>query len=192
MSTLIDCPLSIKNMDEKGSFSGYASVFDITDAHYECVARGAFDKSLKHWKQTGKFPKLLWQHNAQKPIGLWHEIYEDPHGLFVKGQLLLDLQQGREAYTLLKNGVIDGLSIGFTTIRARHSSEERNKGKQALSRIRVLEEIDLQEVSLVTFAANSAARVSQVKEEERGSSDLLRRLDNLGALLRKGKKLQLQ
>jgi len=99
--------------------------------------------------------------------------------MFVKGRLLLDLSQGREAYSLLKNGVIDGLSIGFVTIRASRK-EGRNEGLK----VRVLEEVNLQEVSLVTFAANPKAKVECVKMFDPELDALLNQLDQLGELLR--------
>lgn len=177
MKKIVDCSLSVKSWDVDGTFSGYASVFGITDSQGEEVASGAFDLSLKSWAAMGKMPKLLWQHDCRQPIGLWREIREDNHGLFVKGQLLLELAQGREAYSLLKNGIIDGLSIGFVTVRAR---------RNANSQVRILEEVNLQEVSLVTFAANPKAKVEQVKMEDPEIEALLDRLDQLGELLRRG------
>lgn len=180
MKATFDCPLSLKGWDADGSFSGYASVFGIIDSQGEEVASGAFALSLQAWAESGRMPKLLWQHDYHRPIGFWREIREDNHGLFVKGQLLLELAQGREAYTLLKNGVVDGLSIGFVTVRAR-----RTNGK---NRLRILEEVNLQEISLVTFAANPKAKVEQVKEDDPELDALLGRLDQLGRLLGRSKK----
>lgn len=177
MKKIVDCSLFVKSWDVDGMFSGYASVFGITDSQGEEVASGAFDLSLKSWAALGKMPKLLWQHDCRQPIGLWREIREDNHGLFVKGQLLLELAQGREAYSLLKNGIVDGLSIGFATVRAR---------RNANSQVRILEEVNLHEVSLVTFAANPKAKVEQVKREEPEIDALVDRLDQLGELLKKG------
>jgi hypothetical protein len=111
---------------------------------------------------------------------LWREIREDNHGLFVKGQLLLELAQGREAYSLLKNGIVDGLSIGFATIRARRAA-----GKTGTSQVRVLEEVKLHEISLVTFAANPKAKVERVKMIDPALDDLIDRLDQLGELLKR-------
>lgn len=179
MKKILDCSLSLKNWDADGSFSGYASVFGITDSQGEEVAPGAFDLSLKAWAMSGKMPKLLWQHDYRQPIGLWREIREDAHGLFVKGQLLLEIAQGREAYSLLKNGVVDGLSIGFLTVRAR-----RAEGRIGASPLRILEEVNLQEVSLVTFAANPKAKVECVKMVDPELDVLLDRLDHLGDLLK--------
>lgn len=180
MKKIVDCSLALKSFDVDGSFNGYASVFGIIDSQGEEVAYGAFDLSLKSWAKRGKWPKLLWQHDYRQPIGLWHEIREDTHGLFVKGQLLLDLAQGREAYSLLKNGVVDGLSIGFVTVRAR-----RGEGRGGSAQ-RVLEEVNLQEISLVTFAANQEAKVECVKMYDLELQTLLSRLNQLKELFIKG------
>lgn len=179
MKKIIDCSLSVKSWDADGSFSGYASVFGITDTQGEQVAFGAFDLSLKSWAELGKMPKLLWQHDYRHPIGLWHEIREDNHGLFVKGQLLLELSQAREAYSLLKNGIVDGLSIGFVTVRSR-----RKEGRSGTAQVRILEEVNLQEVSLVTFAANPKAKVERVKMEDLETEALVGQLNQLGELLK--------
>lgn len=150
MSEQITLPLILKSHQEDGFFYGYASVFDVVDLHRDSIAKGAFHKCLQK-----RLPKMLWQHDITKPIGIWHEVYETEQGLFVKGQLLLDIQAGQEAYALLKSGVVDSLSIGFRLVRAR---------KDTKTNARVLDEVDLQEISLVTFAANQQAKVITVKD----------------------------
>lgn len=155
MTNKLSIPFSIKSHQDDGFFCGYASVFDVADHHQEIVARQAFRQSLANWQSKGRLPKMLWQHDQRKPIGVWDEIYEDDHGLFVKGRLLLDLESGREAYALMKAGVIDSLSIGFRTLKAL---KDPSKGP------RILQEVDLLEISLVTFAANPDAKITAVKE----------------------------
>jgi HK97 family phage prohead protease len=105
---------------------------------------------------------MLWQHDVMKPIGMWERIREDERGLYVEGQLFLDLIQGREAYTLMKHGVVDGLSIGFEIVEAQASSSGR-----------IIRDIELYEISLVTFAANPLAKVTDCKNWEGESSDEL-------------------
>ena len=144
--------LSVKNLEEDGTFTGYASVFGTVDLHQEVVVPGAFNQSLKKWNQRQQLPKMLWQHDPKIPIGVWQEIKEDPYGLFVKGKLLLDIRQGREAYALLKSGIVDGLSIGYEVVKAQRQPKQR-----------MLETIELHEVSLVTFEANPAAKVTAYK-----------------------------
>lgn len=151
----IHSAFTIKSHQPDGFFCGYASVFLILDHHQEVIAPRAFKASLQRWTSKGKLPKMLWQHDAKKPVGIWHEIYEDEHGLFVKGQLLLDLEAGREAYALLKAGVIDSLSIGFRPVKAKRDGKSQG---------RLLEEVDLMEISLVTFGANPEAKITAVKK----------------------------
>ena len=99
-------------------------------------------------------PALLWQHEDDKPIGIWQEMVEDARGLRVKGQLALETARGKEAHALLKMGAINGLSIGFISKAWSYDVE---------TDVRTLTEVDLWEVSLVTFPANQDARVTSVK-----------------------------
>jgi len=93
------------------------------------------------------------------PIGVFDEIVEDSHGLRVKGRLALGTTAGRDAYELLKMGALDGLSIGFR-VNPKEVSYDKRKGQ------RVIKEVDLMEISLVTFPMNPKATVRQVKGEE--------------------------
>jgi uncharacterized protein len=150
----MDVSLSLKALDSAGRFAGYASVFDVTDSQKDVVVRGAFRATL-----AGRVPdiKLLWQHAQHEPIGVFERMFEDTHGLYVEGRLLLEVQRAKEAYALLKAGVVSGLSIGYSPIRYGFDEE---KG------VRILHEVELWEVSLVTFPANSAAGVTVVKHAE--------------------------
>lgn len=136
--------------DDEGTFAGYASVFDVVDQGMDIVAPGAFGKSLS----SGRKVKMLWQHDAGKVIGVWDEMREDDRGLYVKGRLLKDVALGREAIALMRAGAIDSMSIGYRTIEAT---------PEAGGRIRKLTEVDLFEVSVVTFPMNEQARVTDVK-----------------------------
>lgn len=129
---------------------GYASVFGVADQGGDVVLRGAYTGSLKRLAASGRRVKMLWQHDPGQPIGVWDEVREDGHGLWVKGHLLTDLAQGREAAALLAAGAIDGLSIGYRTLRA----ERDTKGRRQLA------EVELWEVSLVTFPMLAEARAS--------------------------------
>ena len=139
---------------KKGIIAGYASFFDLTDQQQDRVVKGAFSKTLRAWRQLGKMPKMLWQHDPKRPIGVWTRLYEDERGLYGEGHLTLGVAQADEAYLLLKHGAIDGLSIGFRALKAT-----RDKTSNA----RLLLDIDLLEISLVTFCANARATVHQVK-----------------------------
>lgn len=129
---------------------GYASVFGVADQGGDVVLRGAYAASLKRLAASGRRVKMLWQHDPGQPIGVWDEVREDGHGLWVKGHLLTDLAQGREAAALLAAGAIDGLSIGYRTLRAERDAKGR----------RQLAEVELWEVSLVTFPMLPEARVA--------------------------------
>ena len=138
-----------KMPDDDGEFEGYASVFNVVDNGMDVVARGAFAKSLANRK-----PKMLWQHDMAQPIGVWDEMQEDERGLYVKGRILKDVQQGREAMALMKAGAIDSMSIGYVT----KAASEQGGGS-----IRQLDEVDLFEVSLVTFPMLDDAKITAVK-----------------------------
>ncbi len=136
--------------DSDGVFEGYASVFGIVDKGMDVVARGAFTKSLG----GGRKVKLLWQHDMKQPIGILDEVREDERGLFVKGRILKDVQKGAEAMALMRAGAIDGLSIGYRTIEAMHEGS---------GSVRKLLEVDLYEVSLVTFPMLPEAQITDIK-----------------------------
>jgi len=142
---------------EYGRFEGYGSVFGNKDLGNDVIEKGAFTKSIRKRKARGV--KLLYQHKSDMPIGVFDEIKEDDHGLVVKGRLALKTQAGAEAYELLKMGALDGLSIGF-----RVNPQEVSYDKRANKRI--IKEVDLMEVSLVTFPMNPQATVRSVKGEE--------------------------
>lgn len=129
---------------------GYASLFGKRDQGGDIVQPGAYSASLKALASTGRRVKMLWQHDPAQPIGVWDEVREDANGLYVKGRLLTEVGKGREAVALLTAGAIDGLSIGYRTLRA----ERDGKGQ------RLLAELELWEVSLVTFPMLPEARVS--------------------------------
>lgn len=145
--------LQIKQLDEGGSFEGYASVFGVQDSDGDVIVKGAFKKSLDNYAEKGKMPKMLWQHDHREIVGRFMEMREDDNGLWVKGSLILDTVKGREAYALMKAGVLDGMSVGFNITEAG----------QGGMRGRVIEEVDLWEVSLVTWGANPEALITNVK-----------------------------
>lgn len=149
----MDIQLNIKSLEKEGTFEGYASVFHVLDADQDRVAPGAFGAALQKANRDGGWPKLLWQHDPSAPIGRWLAMREDDHGLFVKGKLCLETVKGREAYVLLKNKAIEGLSIGYTPLQVKHEGGER-----------ILTAVALHEISLVTFPSNGSARVLEVKE----------------------------
>jgi len=148
--------LKIKSLSETGEFEGYGSVFGVKDSYSDIVVRGAFTKSLAKWKEKGSMPAMLWQHKTDEPIGIYTEMSEDENGLVLKGRLLIDDDPlAKRAYAHLKAGSIKGLSIGYSLNEYDYDSE-----KDAF----ILKDIDLWEVSLVTFPANEAAQIVDVKD----------------------------
>lgn len=146
--------LELRAVGEDGTIEGYGAVFGVRDDYDDVIAKGAFAATLAAHKSAGTMPAMLWQHDACEPIGIWSEMVEDDKGLRIKGQLALDTARGKEAHALLKMGALNGLSIGFVSKQWAYDRE---------TDVRTLTEIDLWEVSLVTFPANSKARVTNVK-----------------------------
>lgn len=144
---------------------GYASLFGACDQGGDIVAPGAYAASLKRLEGDGRRVKMLWQHNPTEPIGIWDEVREDARGLYVKGRLLKEVARAREAAALIEAGAIDGLSIGYRTVKAGKTT----KG------LRLLSELELWEVSLVTFPMLPSARVG-AKGEFRAVGYVLREM----------------
>ena len=147
-------PIEIKAVNQDGLFSGYASVFEEIDSYRDIVKRGAFEKTLAESESKGRAVPILWQHDAAKPIGVYTELKEDEHGLYVEGQLNMDVQQAREALSLLRQKALSGISIGYNSVR--YDTDVK-------SGVRRLYELKLYEASLVTFPACDGARVTDVK-----------------------------
>jgi uncharacterized protein len=145
-------PARLERVDETGLFEGYASLFGVADLSRDVVEPGAFRQSLARRGASGV--KLLWQHDPATPIGRWLSLVEDEKGLRVRGRLTLSVARARELHALMRDGAVDGLSIGFRTERSR---ADPGSGRRHLLKV------DLWEVSLVTFPMLPQARVSAVK-----------------------------
>ena len=143
---------------------GYASLFGDQDRGGDIVEKGAYARSLERLRSEGRQVKMLWQHDPAQPIGVWDEVREDARGLYVKGRLLESVARAREAAALIAARAIDGLSIGYRTVRAA----KNDKGR------RLLRELELWEVSLVTFPMLPSARVGA--KGETLAEDALREL----------------
>ena len=107
----------------RDEFEGYASLFGVPDGAGDVVAPGAFATSLR--KRPAREVRMLYQHFAHEPIGVWETIREDGKGLYVRGRLTLDVVRAREVRALIADGALDGLSIGFRTVRARRDAQDR-------------------------------------------------------------------
>ncbi|MEM7505513.1 MAG: HK97 family phage prohead protease [Pseudomonadota bacterium] len=132
-----------------GRVHGYASIFGEPDQSGDVVMPGAFQRSLSALAGAGRKVKFLWQHDPACPIGVWLDVREDQKGLLVTGEILAQVSHGTDALALMAAGAIDGLSIGYRTVKAEANPATGGRN---------LHEIDLWEVSLVTFPMLPAAR----------------------------------
>lgn len=153
----LDRPFEVKDIDDAGKFKGYASVFGEIDSYRDIVMPGAFKKSLENYKAIGRKVPMLWQHRSAEPMGVYTSLKEDSHGLLVEGDINMDTQRGREGHSLMKQGALTGLSIGYNTVMFKDDEKKL---------IRELHELDLWEVSPVTFPAGDSARIQTVKSWE--------------------------
>lgn len=139
----------LPEMGATGRIEGYASLFGEPDQGGDVVMPGAFRQSLDRLADAGRKVKFLWQHDPATPIGVWSNVTEDERGLLVSGEILTRVARGADALALLKAGAIDGLSIGYRTVKAEPNPATGGRN---------LREIDLWEVSLVTFPMLPTAR----------------------------------
>lgn len=158
----------------EGIIEGYASLFGERDSGGDVVVAGAYAKSLATLTGAGRRVKMLWQHDPAQPIGVWDDVREDDRGLLVKGRILSDVARGREALALVNAGAIDGLSIGYRTINATRGA----KGE------RMLTELDIWEVSVVTFPMLQTAKIDAVKAADLTERDFERVLTQDAGLSR--------
>lgn len=141
-----------KMIGDAGTFEGYASTFGVLDLGGDIVIKGAYARTLGDRGTKGI--KMLWAHDSGCPIGVWDELKEDDTGLFARGRLLLSIPKGQEVYTLMREGIVDGLSIGYQVV---------NSARDAANGARLLQEVDLREISVVTFPMNETSLISSVK-----------------------------
>jgi HK97 family phage prohead protease len=141
-----------KAVEADGTFEGYASIFHREDMGHDIVLPGAFRDSIAARGAAGI--KLLFQHDANQPIGVWTALEENSRGLYARGRLMREVARAREVHSLMRAGALDGLSIGFRTVKGR---------RDRASGVRWLEKVDLWEISIVTFPLLPEARVAVVK-----------------------------
>ena len=140
-------------IESDGTVEGYASLFGEIDAARDMVMPGAFSRTLRA-RGPRRIP-MLFQHDPAEPVGVWLELTEDFRGLRARGRLIPDVARARELVALVKAGAVDGLSIGFRTGKGR---------VDPMSRVRKIHELELWEISIVTFPLLAGARVRAVKE----------------------------
>lgn len=142
---------------DAGTFEGHASIFGIADDGEppDIIQPGAFTKTLKEWGPQGANRiKVLALHRSDwLPIGRPLDLREDVRGLWIRGKLS-DTTLGKDVLTLLRDGVLTEMSIGFTTVKAE---PDRARG------VRLVREVRLYEISLVTWAMHPQAQVTDVK-----------------------------
>ena len=161
----ITVPFEKNDIQDSGIFTGYGSTFGgKPDSYGDIIAPGAFSESIAKNGRGGMGIAMLYQHDHTQPIGIWKSIAQDKKGLVMEGQLVMEVQQARETHALMKAGALKGLSIGFDMPRDEsgkiaEDAIEINEKK----RTQLLKRINLWEVSPVTFAANTRARVTGVK-----------------------------
>lgn len=149
--------MEIKAVNEDGFFSGYGAVFGNMDWYNDIILPGAFKGTLAKWANKNKLPPVLWNHSTNEPIGVYTKIIEDEKGLYVEGRLLVnDVPRAKSTHALLKAGAIDGLSIGYRTVKSSYNED---------TDIRELIELDLSEVSIVTAPANEESLITSVKSK---------------------------
>jgi HK97 family phage prohead protease len=154
---LLNLGFEVKEIkDDSMNFVAYGSATGVKDRDDDVIEKGAYQNVINKAEKTGKYPKLLYQHNYKDVIGVIEGLKEDGKGLLVNGRFI-DTTKGRDAYTEVKEGAIDSMSIGFIV------------GDSVIDRdqVRIIKEVkDLLEISFVTFPANEEARVVQVKQKD--------------------------
>lgn len=145
-----------KDEDEegKGIFTGFASTFDNIDRTDDMIVRGAFEDTLKSLQARQRQIRMFFNHNPNSVIGGFpsEKAFEDERGLFVQGEINLKTQRGLETFELMKQGVLEDMSIGFVV-----KDDEWKDG------IRIIKQIDLWEISIVTEPANPEAQITDIK-----------------------------
>lgn len=192
LNIALEC--KFRNDAPDGTFEGYGSVFSNEDYGGDVIKKGAFSKSLKEWGGKGKLPKMLLQHGGfwggvddMIPIGRWTDMKEDSKGLYCTGRLIaMDTDRGKSIYAAMKEGELDGLSIGYL-------ARKFTLGTKPDEPYRSIDECDLKEVSVVVFGMNPKALIDSVKsasgqdgiDEIESLSDAERFLREAGAFSRK-------
>lgn len=170
--SVLGVPLEIKaeDIDEAGKFKGWGSTFGgKPDSYGDVIVKGAFKDTILNGGRNGNGIAMLYQHRAAEPIGIWTLIEEKEKGLWVEGELILDVQRAKETYSLMSKGAMKGLSIGYDVARlpnGMRDPEAIEVVEKGDTYVRYLKKLDLWEISPVTFPANIRATVTSVKDFE--------------------------
>ena len=148
--------LMVKADGQPGEIAGYGSLWNKVDSYGEIVMLGAFTRSLKAWNKSRRPIPMLWQHRSDQPIGVWDTFEEDDKGLKLSGRLNLETQRGNEAWSDVKMQAVTGLSIGYYEVKADPYDFSNAEPRKLI-------ELDLREVSPVTFPALKEAQIDAVK-----------------------------
>jgi HK97 family phage prohead protease len=160
-------PFEIKSIADSGVIEGVISAFGQVDSYGDTIERGAYTKSIERLRREDRKLPLLYQHDPSRPIGVWTDLAERSDGLFGKAELVMEVPDAIAAHALARKGALTGISIGFRV---------GPDGAHDNGKVRILSEIDLVEASLVTFPADTHARVTAVKSirDAKDIADLLR------------------
>lgn len=172
MKQRLDIALQVKALSDR-EFEGHGAIFGNVDLGGDIITRGAFKGSLAMHRSRGTAPAMLWMHDPHKVLGRWDSIAEDDRGLKVKGTLA-DTPLGNEVRELLKMKAVSGMSIGFRTLDRDFDDEGH----------RIIKEVDLWEVSVVTMAMNPLAKVVSVKSQLSASGEYVPTARELEHMLR--------
>lgn len=141
----------LESTDESGEFSGYAAVFGNRDSGGDIIEKGAFSNTIR--EDFDRIKILALHNDCWLPVGKPLELREDDKGLYIRGKIS-DTSMGRDIQTLMKDGVLNELSIGYDAVEFDFDSD---------GGVRHLKEIRLWEVSIVTWAMNDQAKIDEVK-----------------------------
>ncbi|NGE12100.1 HK97 family phage prohead protease [Klebsiella pneumoniae] len=137
----------------KGTFEGYASVFNNTDADGDIILPGAFAGVIAN--QSRKVAMFFNHQTRAIPVGKWDAMHEDDKGLFVRGQLTPGLSLAEDLKAAMQHGTVEGMSVGFSV-----GPDDYTVGTSGL----IFKNISyLREISVCTFPANELAGVTAMK-----------------------------
>jgi HK97 family phage prohead protease len=172
-------PFECKDLKDTGELKGYGAAFNNIDHGKDMIVPGAFKKSLDAHMRAKTMPAFLYSHDVKEPVGDWFRMGEDSTGLDTEGKIWVGdgIPRAQQAYRLSKSTGPKGLSIGYVTKKSDFNSK---------TGVRSLTEIDLHEVSIVTFPMNEKAIITGVKSLFKDAEGKFRSIRELESLLRDG------